>query len=71
MSFPGNDNLKARVATKARDIDQRIKSLKVSLGSAFRSVKWANKKSHQRNKKYHDHRVKHCEFKVGDLVYLY
>ena len=71
MSLPGNDNLKAKVATNARDIDQRIESLKASLRSAFRSVKWANKKSHQRNKKYHDRRAKHREFEVGDLVYLY
>jgi len=42
-SLPGNDNLKAKVATNARDIDQRIESLKASLRSAFRSVKWANK----------------------------
>ena len=34
-------------------------------------MKWANKKSHQRNKKYHDRRAKHREFIVGDLVYLY
>jgi len=71
MSLPGNDNLKAKVATNARDIDQRIESLKASLRSAFRSVKWANKKSQQRNKKYHDRRAKHREFEVGDFVYLY
>jgi len=41
------------------------------LRSAFRSVKWANKKSHLRNKKYHDRSAKHREFAVGDLVYLY
>jgi hypothetical protein len=34
-------------------------------------VKWANKKSHQGNKKYQDRRAKHREFKVGDLVHLY
>jgi transposase InsO family protein len=71
MSLPGNDNLKAKVATKARDIDQRIESLKATLRSAFRSVKQANKKSHERNKKYHDRRAKHREFEIGDLVYLY
>jgi len=71
MSLPGNDNLKAKVATNARDIDQRIESLKASLRSAFRSVKWAKQKTHQRNKKYHDRRAKHREFEVGDLVYLY
>jgi hypothetical protein len=43
--FPGNDNFKAKVATNAGDIDQRIESLKVYLKSAFRYVKWANKKS--------------------------
>jgi hypothetical protein len=71
MSLPGNDNLKAKVATNARDIDQRIESLKANLRSAFRSVKRANKKLHQRNKKYHDRRAEHRELKVGDLVYLY
>jgi hypothetical protein len=71
MALPGNENLKTKVATNARDIDQRIESLKASLRSAFRSVKWANKKSHLKNKKYHDRRAKHREFAVGDLVYLY
>jgi len=71
MSLPGNDNLKAKVATNARDIDQRIESLKASLRSAFRSVKWADKRSQQRNKKYRDRRAKLREFEVGDLVYLY
>ena len=41
MSLRGNDNLKAKVVTNARNIDQRIESLKASLRSAFRSVKWA------------------------------
>jgi hypothetical protein len=71
MSLPGNDNLKAKVATNACDIDKRIEGLKASLRSAFISVKWANKTSHQRDKKYHDRRAKHLEFKVGDLVSLY
>jgi ribosomal protein L21E len=71
MSLPGNDNLKAKVATNARDIDQRIESLKASLKSALRSVKWANRRSHERNKKYHDRRAKLREFEVGDLVYLF
>jgi len=70
MSLPGNDNLKSKVATNGRDIDQRIESLKASLRSAFRSAKWANKKSHQRNKKYHDRLAKHREFEVN-LVCLY
>jgi hypothetical protein len=43
MSLPGNDNLKTKVATNARDIDQGIESLKANLRSAFRSVKWAKK----------------------------
>jgi len=71
MSLPGNDNLKAKVTTNAREIDHRIESLKASLRSAFRSVKWANKKSHQTNSKYHDRRAKHREFEVGELVYPY
>jgi len=71
MSLPGNENLKAKVSTNPRDIDQRVENLKASLRSAFRSVKWANRKSHQKNKKYHDRRAKHREFEVGDLVYLY
>ena len=60
----------APLATNARDTDQRIESLKASLRSPFRSVKWANRRSHQRNKKYHDRRAKLREFEV-DLVYLY
>ena len=71
MSLPGNENLKAKVSTNPWDIDQRVENLKASLRSAFRSVKWANKKSHQKNKRYHDRRAKHREFVVGDLVYLY
>jgi hypothetical protein len=39
MSLPGNDKLKVKVATNARDIDQRIESLKASLRSSFRFVK--------------------------------
>jgi len=46
MSLPGNDNLKAKVAKNPPDIDQRIENLKASLRSAFRSVKWANRRSH-------------------------
>ena len=61
----------AKVGTNARDIDQRVESLKASLRSAFRSVKWANKKSHQKNKNYHVQRTKNREFVVGDLVYLF
>jgi hypothetical protein len=71
MSLPGTENLKAKVTTNARDMDQQMESLETSLRSAFRSVKWANQKSHQRNKKYHDRHAKHREFVVGDLVYLY
>jgi hypothetical protein len=71
MSLPVNDNLKAKVATNAHDIDQRIESLKASLRSAFKSVKWAIKMLHQKNKKDHDRRAKHRGFEVGDLVYLY
>jgi len=71
MSLPGNENLKAKFSTNPREIDQLVENLKASLGSAFRSVKWANKKSHLRNKSYHDRRAKHREFGVGDLVYLY
>jgi hypothetical protein len=40
------------------------------LKSAFRYVKWANKKSQKWNKKYHDRSAKHREFNVG-LVYLH
>ena len=54
MSLPGNENLKAKVSTNPRDIDQRVENLKGSLRSAFRAVKWANKKSHHKNKSYHD-----------------
>ena len=70
MALPGNENLKAKVATNSRDIDQRVENPKASLRSAFRSVKWANKKSHQKNKR-HDRRAKHREFVGGDRVYLY
>jgi len=54
MTLPGSENMKAKVSTNPREIDQRVEDLKASLRSAFRSVKWANKKSHLRNKKYHD-----------------
>ena len=59
MALPGTENLKAKVPTNPREIDQRVEDLKASLRSAFRSVKWANKKSHLRNKKYHDRSAKH------------
>jgi len=51
LSLPGSENLKAKVPTNLREIDQRVENLKASLRSAFRSVKWANKKSHLRNKR--------------------
>jgi hypothetical protein len=71
MSLPGSENLKAKVPTNPREIDQRVENLKASLRSAFRSVKWANKRSYLRNKRYHDRYAKHREFGVGELVYLY
>jgi hypothetical protein len=71
MSLPSSENLKAKVHSNPREIDKRVEHLKASLRSAFRSVKWANKKSHLRNKRYHDRYAKHREFGVGDLVYLY
>jgi len=71
MALPGNENLKAKVVTNSRDIDQQVENLKANLRSTFRSVKWANKKSHQKNKRHRDRRAKHREFVVGDLVYLY
>jgi hypothetical protein len=70
-SLPADENLKVKVTTNVRDMDQRIESLKANLRSAFRSVKCANQKSHQRNEKYHNRHAKHLEFVVGDLVYLY
>jgi hypothetical protein len=46
MSRPVN-NIKPKVSTNARDLDQRIESLKTSLRSAYRSVKREDKMSHQ------------------------
>jgi len=54
MPHPSNDNLKANVSSSDPDLNRRIENLKASLKSAYKSVKVANRRCHQNNKRYYD-----------------
>jgi len=71
MQLPGNDNLKARCVQKSTSLDRRIENLKTSLRMAYKEVTKANRKTHQRNKRFYDRKAKARQFEENDLVYLY
>jgi hypothetical protein len=71
MTLPSNEDLKAKVGKDDRNLKQRIANLKSTLKLAYRSVRRANQKAYQTNKKYYDRKAKPREFKVGDFAYLY
>ena len=71
MTLPSNVDLKAKVTNTNSSHSQRLASLKASLKLAYESVRCANRKSHDNNKKYYDRRAKHRQFQAGDYVYLY
>ena len=70
MILPSQDNLKARVSGENLD-QKRLKNLKTSLKTAYKSVAKANRMSHRNNKKLYDRKAKLRNFQVGEFVYLY
>jgi hypothetical protein len=47
MEIPNNDSLKARVASRNRDVNCRLENLKASLKKAYKFVAESNRKSRQ------------------------
>ena len=70
MILPSQDNLKARVSGENLD-QKRLKNLKTSLKTAYKSVAKANRMSHRNNKKLYDRKAKLRNFQIGELVYLF
>jgi len=71
MQLPSNDNLKARCVQESTSLDCRIENLKYSLRMAYKEAAKANRKAHQRNKRFYDRKAKARHFKENDLVNLY
>ena len=73
MQLPNQNDLKAKISAKPLDHNQRLKSLKASLRLAYKSVRHANRKAHQNNKRLYsyDRSAKLRSFEAGDQVYLY
>jgi len=71
MHLPNQDNLKAKISAQPLEHNRRLKSLKASLKLAYKSVRQANRKGHQNNKRLYDRRAKLRSFETGDQVYLY
>ena len=71
MSLHGNDTLKAKLPQKNQEHEQRLQTLKSSLKLAYNLVAKANRKSHQKNKRYYDRKAKPILFNVDNLIYLF
>jgi len=71
MLLPNSSDLRPKVTRLPLDQDQRLQNLKASLSLAYKTVKQANRKSHQNNKRLYDRKAKLRSFRPGDLVYLY
>ena len=71
MQLPNQDDLKAKISAQPLDHYQCLKSLKASLKLAYKSLRQANRKAHQNNKRLCDQRAKLHSFEAGDQVYLY
>jgi len=71
MTLPNSDSLKAQFPQDNPSHEQRLENLKSNLRLAYRLVAKANRKSHQRNKRYYDRKAKPWKFTVNELVYLY
>jgi len=71
MQLPGNDNLKARFVQESTSLDRCIENLKSSLRMAYKEVAKANRRAHQRNKRFYDREANARYFEENDLVYLY
>jgi len=71
MQLPNQDNLKAKISAQPLDHNQSLKSMKASLKLSYKSVRQANRKAHQNNKRLYGRRAKLRSFEAGDQVYLY
>jgi hypothetical protein len=58
MTLPNSDSLKAQFPQDNPSHEQRLENLKSNLRLAYRLVAKANRKSHQRNKRYYDRKAK-------------
>ena len=71
MQLPGNDNLKARCIQEGTSLDRRIANLKTNLRMAYKEVAKANRKAHQKNKRFYDRKAKARHSEEKNLAYLY
>jgi hypothetical protein len=71
MTLPSRENLKPQLPKENFSPYQRLEYLKSSLRIAYKLAAKANRKSHYKNKRLCDRKVKLREFEVNDLVYLY
>ena len=71
MLLFGNDNLKVRCIKEGTRLDRRIANLKTSLRMAYKDVAEANRKAHQKNKRFYDRKAKVRHFEENESGYLY
>ena len=71
MTLPSSDSLKVHFPQDNPSHEQRIENLKSNLKLTYRLVAKANRKSHQRNKRYYESKAKPRKFTVNGLVDLY
>jgi len=71
MTLPNSDSLKEKFPQDNPSHEERLENLKSYLKLACKSVAKANRKSHQRNKRYYDRKAKPRQFTVNELVYLH
>ena len=73
MTLPTMQTLSAKLPTNVRDSEHgpRLENLKSRLRTAYEIAREQGRRSHATNKRYFDKHAKHCEFEVGDTVYLY
>ena len=73
MTLPSMQTLRAKLPTQVRDSEHgpRSENLKSRLRTAYEMAREEVRRSHANNKRYYDKHAKHCEFEVGDTVYLY
>ena len=71
MVLPNSDDLKAKLPQDNPSYQQRLENLRSNLKLAYELVAKANKRSHDRNRRYYDPKTKLRKFQMNDLVYLY
>jgi hypothetical protein len=70
MLLPSSEYLRANISCSPPDHHQRLQNLKISLRTAYNTVRQANKRSHQQNKELYDRKAKLRSFEIGSFVYL-